>query len=113
MLGGRNPAQGETLMTSKNAFVPVVQGLVDAVTFSVAIFALAFAGSGKAASPFESLDKNADGRVSRSEASYDRPLSENFAYCDIDGDGFLSRAEYSDALSNMTASRSSATAVGR
>lgn len=44
---------------------------------------------------FESLDRNSDHRVSRSEAGYDRRLSETFAYADVDGDGFLSKVEYS------------------
>lgn len=46
---------------------------------------------------FASLDRNADERVSRSEAGYDRVLSAIFADSDTDGDGFLTRVEYARA----------------
>lgn len=43
---------------------------------------------------FESLDRNSDNRLSRTEAGYNRLLSEIFAGSDLDGDGFVSRDEY-------------------
>lgn len=46
---------------------------------------------------FESLDRNADLRLSRSEAGYDRLLSAIFADSDVDGDGFLTPVEYARA----------------
>jgi hypothetical protein len=43
---------------------------------------------------FSALDRNADHRLSRSEASYDRTLSVIFAEIDTDADGFLTPLEY-------------------
>jgi hypothetical protein len=48
----------------------------------------------KPATPFESLDKNADRQISRTEAGFDRKLSNGFAFLDTNGDGFLSPEEY-------------------
>lgn len=50
-----------------------------------------------AASSFTTLDRNGDHRLSRSEAGFDRVLSETFAEIDTDGDGFVSTAEYAAA----------------
>lgn len=47
---------------------------------------------------FESLDRNNDGRLSRSEAGFDRFMSAHFAESDVNADGFLTRAEYARAL---------------
>lgn len=55
----------------------------------------AFAGEGmKSASSFESLDKNADGRISASEASADQGLASSFATADANADGGLTKAEF-------------------
>lgn len=74
------------------------------LAFCVAIPALASAeeghGDGVVVPKFESLDRNADGRLSRTEAGYDRLLSGIFVTSDVDGDGFVSRAEYEQATSN-------------
>jgi len=45
-------------------------------------------------STFESLDKNGDLRISRTEAGMDKHLSNIFATADTDGDGYVSKAEY-------------------
>jgi hypothetical protein len=50
-----------------------------------------------AASSFTALDRNGDHRISRSEAGFDRVLSDTFAEIDTDGDGFVSTAEYAAA----------------
>jgi Ca2+-binding EF-hand superfamily protein len=47
-----------------------------------------------AANSFAALDRNGDHRISRSEAGFDRWLSETFADLDTDGDGFVSMAEF-------------------
>ena len=47
-----------------------------------------------AMSTFESLDKNGDQRISRTEAGLDKNLSNIFATADTDGDGYVSKAEY-------------------
>ena len=48
---------------------------------------------------FESLDRNADDRLSRTEAGYNRLLTEIFVTSDVNGDGFVSRAEYVETTS--------------
>jgi hypothetical protein len=50
-----------------------------------------------AAGTFTALDRNGDHRISRSEAGFDRVMSETFAEIDTDGDGFVSAAEYATA----------------
>lgn len=50
-----------------------------------------------ASSPFTQLDRNGDQRISRSEAGFDRVMSGTFAEIDIDGDGFVSSAEFASA----------------
>ncbi len=50
-----------------------------------------------ASESFATLDRNGDGRISRSEAGFDRKLSLTFAELDTDGDGFVSAAEFSAA----------------
>lgn len=59
--------------------------------------AVADGAAGRVAPAFEPLDRNGDNRLSRSEASYNRLLAEIFAASDVDGDGFVSRAEYERA----------------
>lgn len=87
-------------MTAARAtLAQVAQGLADAVALSVVISSIAFA-SPRQPPPFESLDRNADERLSRSEASYDRTLAEIFAFSDLDGDGFVDRDEYARATRN-------------
>jgi hypothetical protein len=48
----------------------------------------------KSSATFESLDKNADSQISKTEASADSKLSDNFAALDTNGDGYLSKAEF-------------------
>lgn len=54
------------------------------------------------AASFASLDLNSDHRISRSEAGFDRELSQTFAEIDTDGDGFVSTTEYAAAEKNRT-----------
>lgn len=53
-----------------------------------------------AANSFAALDRNGDHRISRSEAGFDRWLSETFAELDTDGDGFVSMAEFAEGDKN-------------
>jgi EF hand len=46
------------------------------------------------AATFESLDKNADQQLSKTEAAGDKMLSQSFATLDTNGDGYLSKSEY-------------------
>lgn len=46
---------------------------------------------------FKALDRNADYRLSRSEAGFDDTLSRTFADLDDDGNGFLTPLEYAAA----------------
>ena len=56
-----------------------------------------------AAGSFAALDRNGDDRISRSEAGFDRVLSQTFAEIDTDGDGFVSAAEFAAAEKTRTA----------
>lgn len=55
-----------------------------------------------AANSFAALDRNGDHRISRSEAGFDRTLSQTFAEIDTDGDGFVSPAEFAAAEKTRT-----------
>jgi hypothetical protein len=44
--------------------------------------------------PFESLDQNGDGAISKDEAAVDPPLAQVFGTLDKDADGRLSPEEY-------------------
>lgn len=57
-------------------------------------------------STFKSLDRDSDQRLSKTEASGDKMLSEHFAAADADGDGYLSKAEVSAHMKQMDSSRS-------
>jgi len=48
----------------------------------------------KSTATFDTLDKNADSQISKTEASSDGKLSDNFAALDTNGDGYLSKAEF-------------------
>lgn len=52
---------------------------------------------------FAALDRNGDHRISRSEAGFDRVLSQTFAEIDADGDGFVTAAEFAAAETTRTA----------
>lgn len=43
---------------------------------------------------FDSLDKNADQQISKTEAAADKVVSDKFSSLDTNGDGYLSKAEY-------------------
>ena len=43
---------------------------------------------------FDSLDKNGDAQLSKTEAAADKMLSEHFAKTDTNGDGYLSKSEF-------------------
>jgi hypothetical protein len=51
---------------------------------------------------FESLDTNADGRISKSEAEANAGVKEQFANYDVNGDGFIERAEVTQANSSQS-----------
>jgi hypothetical protein len=46
------------------------------------------------AATFESLDKNADAQLSKTEAAADKTLANSFATADTNGDGYLSKSEF-------------------
>ena len=46
---------------------------------------------------FESLDKNSDGRISKDEAAANETVTSQFSHYDVNGDGFIERAEVSKA----------------
>lgn len=43
---------------------------------------------------FDSLDKNSDAQLSKTEAAADKTLAESFASADTNGDGYLSKTEF-------------------
>ncbi len=43
---------------------------------------------------FESLDKNADQQISRTEAAADKMVADRFSSLDTNGDGYVSKSEY-------------------
>lgn len=43
---------------------------------------------------FDSLDKNADSQLSKTEAAADEELATSFAKADTNGDGYLSKSEF-------------------
>jgi hypothetical protein len=47
-----------------------------------------------ATAEFESLDKNADQQISKTEAASDKTLADSFASADANGDGYLNKSEY-------------------
>ena len=46
---------------------------------------------------FESLDKNSDGRISKTEAAADANVSQQFSHYDKNGNGFIERDEVATA----------------
>jgi Ca2+-binding EF-hand superfamily protein len=46
------------------------------------------------ATTFDSLDKNGDAQISKTEAAGDKSLSDSFAKADTNGDGYLSKSEF-------------------
>jgi hypothetical protein len=48
---------------------------------------------------FESLDTNSDGKISKTEAQANSTVTEQFSRYDVNGDGFIERAEVSQANS--------------
>ena len=62
-----------------------------------------------AASSFATLDRNRDDRISRSEAGFDRVMSQTFAEIDTDGDGFVSPAEFAAAEKTRTTAATNVT----
>lgn len=50
-----------------------------------------------ASNSFTALDRNGDHRISRSEAGFDRVMSDTFADIDTDGDGYVSTVEFAAA----------------
>jgi hypothetical protein len=50
---------------------------------------------------FKSLDRDTDQRLSKTEASGDKMLTEHFAAIDADSDGFLTKREYTAHMKEM------------
>jgi hypothetical protein len=54
---------------------------------------------------FKSLDKDADQRLSKTEAAIDKMLTEHFAAIDADSDGYLSTREYTTHMKEMASEK--------
>ena len=73
--------------------------LISATLLSTA----ALAGEGEKTTPaktaavtaaFDSLDKNTDQQISKTEAAGDQALADSFASADANGDGYLNKSEF-------------------
>jgi len=51
---------------------------------------------------FESLDTNADGRISKTEAAANASVTAQFSNYDLNGDGYIERAEVNKANEPQT-----------
>ncbi|WP_404341613.1 calmodulin [Pseudoalteromonas mariniglutinosa] len=67
------------------------------VNKTLALIALVSSSAAVAASDFDALDVNSDGVISQSEAAVDAALMSQFKELDTDGNGELSKAEFSKA----------------
>ena len=68
--------------------------IVLGVTAAMMAFGAYANDAGDKAKSFESLDKNADGRITPSEASAREGLSSSFSTADVNADGGLTKQEY-------------------
>jgi hypothetical protein len=75
------------------AFIPV-----SALAIALASGAATAGGNerqgGSAVTQFESLDRNSDQRLSQQEASSDETVAGKFAALDVNGDGYVTKREY-------------------
>jgi Ca2+-binding EF-hand superfamily protein len=65
--------------------------------------------STKAAAKFQKMDKDKDGKLSKSEVKNDDTLTAQFAAVDQDSDGYVSETEYTAMLSEPSHSQPSQT----
>ena len=79
-----------------------IAGTATLLTTAGALAAEPAKGRIAAADSFTALDRNGDHRISRSEAGFDRVMSQTFAEVDTDGDGFVSAAEFAAAEKTRT-----------
>jgi hypothetical protein len=74
---------------------------VGAVLLSTTAVAGDAASKATVAITFETLDKNADRQISRTEAAGEKALSESFASVDADGNGYVTQDEYAARTKNV------------
>ena len=78
--------------------------LISAALLSTATFAGDVGGKNKPLNnveqKFQALDRNEDRQISQSEASKDDKLTATFAAVDTDGNGYLSKSEYTAQLND-------------
>lgn len=72
----------------------LLTALSAALLSSVAVAGEEAASARVAVTTFETLDKNGDRQISRTEATAEKALSDSFAIVDTDGDGYVTQAEY-------------------
>jgi hypothetical protein len=82
------------------AFIPI-----SALALALASGA-AFAGGNErqsgSSAQFEALDRNSDQRLSESEVSTDENVAGKFAALDVDGDGYVTKREYTARMQKDT-----------
>lgn len=74
----------------QRSFLKKAVALLATGLFSTALFA----ADPQHAATFDTLDKNADKQISKSEAQADRSLADGFASADSNGDGYLNKTEF-------------------
>ena len=87
-------------MTAK--FIPAALAGSVCLLATAGVFANDVEDKVAASASFATLDRNGDNRISRSEAGFDRRLSETFAHLDTDGDGFVSTTEFATGEKDRT-----------
>lgn len=68
--------------------------MLSKISSLTAVAALALAGSAFAGDKMSSVDKNADGKVTKAEAASNKQLSTQFDSLDANKDGNLDKAEF-------------------
>ena len=83
---------GATLLSSAAA---LADGLADGEKTTMPAPATTAPSTTAVTAAFESLDKNADQQISKTEAASDKAVSDAFAAADANGDGYLNKSEFS------------------
>ena len=84
----------------------MIDKLLSVITATIVVTGIAAAADQEppaagAETVFKSLDRDGDRRVSKSEATGNRMLTEHFAVADSDKDGYITEREYSGHLKDM------------
>jgi hypothetical protein len=96
-----------TLISHKETHMKILTTLAATTVLTTLAFAQGDPATEQEPSPpavkvtFEALDRNADQRLSKTEAAADDTVSSQFVSLDADADGYLNRREYNGASRPM------------